>query len=228
MGNAAGSNATNGYTPGAGAVGSTTGTNTATAVGSKTQEGLGTSAGTNIATAVGTAVAAGVGSSAGDNTSVAIAPVTISGVGTAAGANTSVAHSPIIVSGVGTSIGGNFSHAFADEVTHSFGGDFGDDFDIIPVDIRASKGFVAGANIATGVGRAVIIGFPGTVGDYDTEFGLDYSVYRPVVTPSGPVPQIWHPAPEYRRVQVPRARRTYGQGSGMRHKPPLGMKRRYG
>jgi hypothetical protein len=135
-------------------VGSSAGTNTATAVGAWIQAGVGSSAGSNTATAVGAWLQSGVGSSAGANTTTAVGHWLQSGDGVSAGVNTATATGAWLQSGVGSSAGTNTSDAPAAPIQAKVGTAAGSNTaTAVGAWLQSGVGSAAGANTATATGR---------------------------------------------------------------------------
>jgi hypothetical protein len=133
-------------------VGNATGTNTAVAF-SAAVSNVGSSAGSNIATAVGAWVQAGVGSSVGSNLAAAIASWVQAGTGSSAGSNTAIGEGSFI-GAEDHSFDTSFSSSdFSTYTTADFGGDFSrSDFSVYYVqNIVSGVGISVGGNIAAAV-----------------------------------------------------------------------------
>jgi hypothetical protein len=133
-------------------VGNATGTNTAVAF-SAAVPNIGSSAGSNIATAVGAWVQAGVGSSAGSNLAAAISSWVQAGTGSSAGSNTAIGEGSFI-GAEDHSFDTSFSGSdFSTYTTADFGGDFSrSDFSVYYVQhIVSGVGISVGGNIAAAV-----------------------------------------------------------------------------
>lgn len=223
------------------------------AVGSST--GIGSASGTASA-ATGSAVgsAAGSGSAAGIAPAAVVSAIGTaagSGISSAFSASTDFssdfggdfAHQPISTE---LDFGGDFSNDFAvlqsSIFSRDFGDDFNDDFAVLHAfsqdfnsdfsddfavyhvtTVVSAVGRAAGASIVSGA----IFGFK--AGTPDVDLPPDVEPPPPVYPPPPPpIPLVWHPAQEYRRVQAPRAIRIHRRGTELRKAIPRSMKRRYG
>jgi hypothetical protein len=223
----------------AAAIGASAGSATATGASSSTSisSAVGASAGTGTATAIGVQVQSAVGSSAGSGTASGVGTTVgvttvVSATGTAAGSSTSIGYAPSI----------DFSDDFGDDFANllgtlpeqiDFGDDFSDDFAVRhivrPITEDFNDDFSNDFAVHHGIQR-IVSGVGVSAGASIVAGTITTDVVTPPVypLPPPPVPLVWHPAHEYRRVQPPRAIRIHRHGTELRRSTPRSMKRRYG
>jgi hypothetical protein len=224
----------------ASAIGASAGASTSTATGSST------SVSNSVGSSSGSGTASGVGTTVGVTT-------VVSAIGTAAGSSTSsgIASTADFGDDFGSDFanllgaipeqndfGSDFSFDFAVLHEASFNDDFNDDFSVRHITQDFNEDFSSDfaihhgiQRIVSGVGRAggasIVSGAISGLkpGDIPTDGEPPPPVYP---LPPPPVPLVWHPAHEYRRVQPPRAIRIHRHGTELRRSTPRSMKRRYG
>jgi hypothetical protein len=223
----------------AAAIGASAGTGTATAASSSSSisSAVGASSGSGTATAIGASVRSAVGSSSGSGTASGVGTTVgvttvVSAIGTAAGSSTSIGYAPSI----------DFSDDFGDDFANllgtlpeqiDFGDDFSDDFAVRhivrPITEDFSDDFSSDFAVHHGIQR-IVSGVGVSAGASIVAGTITTDVVTPPVYPAPPppIPLVWHPAHEYRRVQAPRAVRIHRHGTELRKATPRSMKRRYG
>jgi hypothetical protein len=141
------------FSPAVSNIGSSTGSNTAVAIGAWLQSGVGASAGANTVTGVGSWLQSGAGSSAGANTATATGNWLQSGIGSSAGTNTATATGAWLQSGVGSATGSNSALAVGAELDSGVGSSAGTNTaSATAAPIQSMPGSSTGTNTATAVG----------------------------------------------------------------------------
>lgn len=248
VGSAAGS-ATVAAVSSSASAGSAAGAATVSGVGQATFQAVGSA--TGIGSASGTssgATISAVGSSAGAGSASATSPAAVttvvSATGIAVGSSTSIGYAPsidfsddfgddfatlLITLPEQNDFGPDFNFDFAVLHEASFNDDFNDDFAVRHITQDFNEDFSNDFAVHH-VAQTIVSGVGVSAGASIVAGRITTDVETPPVypLPPPPVPLVWHPAHEYRRVQPPRAIRIHRHGTELRRSTPRSMKRRYG